>query len=132
MTIFLSEDYMPATATRPTLFAWPARRAGMPGDARNEAFYPSRGNGTEQEPDTVFLEEDEIERAARGSADALGDDQAARHSNWGALSECAPESGKHREPSKTVSDSPSGWFVVAVALCCAAVLVGSLLAKYWH
>jgi len=42
-----------------------------------------------------------------GSADALGDDQAQRHSAWGAVDECAaPEGGKHREPSRTVSEGP--------------------------
>ena len=42
-----------------------------------------------------------------GSADALGDDQAQRHSAWGAVDECAaPEGGKHREPSRTVGAGP--------------------------
>ena len=42
-----------------------------------------------------------------GSADALGDDQALRHSAWGAIDECAaPEGGRHREPSRTMRDAP--------------------------
>lgn len=42
-----------------------------------------------------------------GSADALGDDQAERHSAWGAIDEsAAPEGGRHREPSRAVSDAP--------------------------
>lgn len=42
-----------------------------------------------------------------GSADALGDDQAERHSAWGAIDEsAAPEGGRHREPSRTESDAP--------------------------
>lgn len=42
-----------------------------------------------------------------GSADALGDDQAERHSGWGALQECAVEGGRHREPTSTFK--PSLW-----------------------
>lgn len=49
-------------------------------------------------PDTVAT--------GRGSADAIGDDQAERASGWGALDECAAvEGGQHREPVPAPSES---------------------------
>ena len=63
-----------------------------------------------------------------GSADALGDDQAERHSAWGAISECAIEGGRHREPSRTVSGGPGllaslMWPIGAVAAIAAAAVL---------
>ena len=69
-----------------------------------------------------------------GSADALGDDQAQRHSAWGAVDEsAAPEGGKHREPSKTMRDAPGLlavllWALVAVA---AVAAFAALLPHDW-
>lgn len=63
-----------------------------------------------------------------GSADALGDDQADRHSAWGAIDECAaPEGGRFRQPSHTVSDAPGliaslMWPLGAVAAIAAAAV----------
>lgn len=56
--------------------------------------YATRAERFEQWPDTIATN--------WGSADAVGDDQAERSSNWGAIDEsAAPEGGRHREPSKT-------------------------------
>lgn len=57
-----------------------------------------------------------------GSADCLGDDHAERHSAWGWLPDCAPEGGKHREPSATIRESPSVGWVLAVGLGCLAIV----------
>lgn len=68
-----------------------------------------------------------------GSADALGDDQAERHSGWGMLSDsAAPDGGKHREPSKTArDDTPSAaWVVLIGVLCVAAVGACALIAQH--
>lgn len=63
-----------------------------------------------------------------GSADALGDDQAQRHSGWGALDESAAvEGGVHREPSRTFSEAPgllaSLLWPLAVVAAVAAVAI---------
>lgn len=69
-----------------------------------------------------------------GSADALGDDQAERHSAWGAIDEsAAPAGGKHREPSRTMRDAPGLlasllWPLGVVASVAAAV---ALLPPGW-
>lgn len=61
----------------------------------------------------------ETEPAYRGSADALGDDQAERHSGWGALSECAVEGGRHSGPKSALQDNgPSAGWIVAVGVAC--------------
>jgi len=81
-----------------------ARQRGerpMPAGCSQQQRYPERsvGNGTEQWPDTIATD--------FGSADAVGDDQAQRHSGWGALDETAAvEGGMHREPSRTFSEAP--------------------------
>lgn len=63
--------------------------------------YATRAERFEQWPDTIATN--------WGSADAVGDDQAERSSNWGAIDEtAAPEGGRHREPSKAVRDDGSG------------------------
>lgn len=91
---------MPTTATRPTTFAWPARRVSTSASTDQKPLYLSSGHGTEQWPDTIATD--------FGSADAVGDDQAERHSNWGALQECAVEGGRHHEPSNaTRNKKPS-------------------------
>jgi len=57
-----------------------------------------------------------------GNADPVGDDQAERHSSWGALQECAPEGGKHRDPVATHRFSQIAPPAVAVALLVAGYL----------
>jgi len=94
MTIFLSEDTVPDIYRLDTHRPLPAG-----GDQQRRRIARSTGHGTEQWPDTIATD--------YGGADALGDDQAQRHSAWGAIDECAaPEGGKHREPSRTVSEGP--------------------------
>jgi len=68
-----------------------------------------------------------------GSADALGDDQAERHSAWGAIDETAVEGGVHREPGGTFCELPSLlasllWPLAAVS---AVALLAIFLPRGW-
>lgn len=42
-----------------------------------------------------------------GSADAIGDDQAERHSGWGYLPDCAPEGGQIHPAQPATYQRPS-------------------------
>ena len=93
MTIVLSEDNMPNVYRLDTHRPMPA---GLDQQGRRAV----RAFGHQRDfVDTIAT--------GPGSADALGDDQAERHSAWGAIDEsAAPEGGRHREPSRTESDAP--------------------------
>jgi hypothetical protein len=65
----------------------------------------------------------------RGSADALGDDHAERHSRWGSLPECAPEGGEHRKPVDSAPQPSTAWTLFLGVLCIAAVAVCALIAN---
>ena len=81
-------------ASRP----WPPRRP-LPAGCDDQGRHETREFGRAPWHDTVATD--------YGSADALGDDQAQRHSAWGAIDEsAAPEGGRHREPSRTMRDAP--------------------------
>lgn len=52
----------------------------------------------------LFHDFEDTVPTAPGAFDPLGDDQAERHSGWGALSECAAaESGAHHDAAPTTS-----------------------------
>ena len=93
MTIVLSEDNMPNVYRLDT-------HRPMPAGLDQQGRRATRGFGQRAEfVDTVATD--------YGSADALGDDQAERHSAWGAIDECAaPEGGRYRKPSRTGEAAP--------------------------
>lgn len=101
-------------------------RRPLPAGADQQGRYLTRAVRSERWADTVATD--------YGSADALGDDQAQRHSAWGAIDEsAAPEGGRHRGPSRTVSEGPGLlavllWAVVAVA---AVAAFAALLPHDW-
>ena len=93
MTIVLSEDNMPNVYRLDT-------HRPMPAGLDQQGRRATRGFGARAEfVDTMPTD--------YGSADALGDDQAERHSAWGAIDETAVEGGVHREPGGTFCELPS-------------------------
>lgn len=69
-----------------------------------------------------------------GSADALGDDQAQRHSGWGALDESAAvDGGKHREPTGTFEELPGllRSLLWPLAVVAAVAVVAVFLPRGW-
>jgi len=94
---------MPTLCTRLTERRLDRRTAQklLPSGCDQQRRYATRAERFEQWPDTIATN--------WGSADVVGDDQAERSSNWGAIDEtAAPEGGRHREPSKAVRDDGSG------------------------
>lgn len=100
---------MPTTATRPTTFAWPARRASMHAGIEQPPRYLSRGHGTEQEPDTIVTDWDDV-GAGRGCIEDCTD-----HGDLG--------DGGHRMPAPS-----TGWVLLIGVALIAAVGSCALLA----
>jgi hypothetical protein len=99
----------------------------LPSGCDQQRRYATRAERYEQWPDTIATN--------WGSADAVGDDQAERGSNWGAIDEsAAPEGGRHREPSKAVRDEGKGLLASLLwplALVAAVAGVAALLPSGW-
>lgn len=98
-----------------------------PAGCDQQGRYTTRAERFEQWPDTIATN--------WGSADAVGDDQAERSSNWGALDECAaPEGGQYREPTKSADPGPGLLAVLLLAVVAVACIAGlaAVLPHGWH
>jgi hypothetical protein len=109
MTIFLHEDRtMPA-------YRLDTHRP-LPAGCGQQDRYRTRGHGTQQVPDTVIMDDDQIATAMHGSAEPLGDDQAER-SGWGGLFDDSSLTG-----TNPITDrSHAGWWLAAITLLVALV-----------